>query len=222
MTAIRKRVVSQLRNVAEELAQGVAKGLGIKNMPAPMPKVLKRSPKPEVSQSAALSLTARPGKLGIRTRRVAIVMADGIDGIAAMRLHDELALQGAVPRFVGLHMGPVRSEAGASLQAEVSLEAAPSVLWDAAIFPDGEAATKNLLGSGQALEFLKEQYRHCKPILVLGSARLLLEKAGIPSHSSDSGLLKVSADRLEEAIPAFIAALTAHRHLERETDPPVV
>jgi len=222
ITAVRERVVAQLRNVAAELAEGVAAGLGIAELPDPLPKLLQRPPKPEITESHALSLFARPGDTGIRTRRIAIIVADGVDGIAATRLHSELALQGAVPRFVGVKMGNVASDSGEPIEVEVSLEAAPSVLWDAAIFADGEGATQALLLSGQALEFLKDQYRHCKPILVLGSARALVEKAGIPMDDPDQGFLLYAAEQLEESLPAFVTALTAHRFFERETDPPIV
>ena len=81
--AIRERMVSGLMNVAAELAEGVAAGLGIREMPAPMPKVMTRKVTPEVSVSPALSLFARPGDGSIRTRRVAILVADGCDGEAA-------------------------------------------------------------------------------------------------------------------------------------------
>ena len=71
ITAIRERVVAQLRNVAEELAQAVADGLGITAMPAPLPSLIKRPPKAEVQKSPPLSLFARPGTEGIKTRRIA-------------------------------------------------------------------------------------------------------------------------------------------------------
>ena len=57
--AVRERMVSGLMNVAAELAEGVAAGLGIREMPAPMPKVLTRDVTPEVSASPALSLFAQ-------------------------------------------------------------------------------------------------------------------------------------------------------------------
>src|SRR4029453_3222047 len=58
--AVRGRVVWGLMNVAPELAKAVAEGLGLTAMPAAMPKVLKKSVKPEVSASPALSLMTRP------------------------------------------------------------------------------------------------------------------------------------------------------------------
>jgi hypothetical protein len=67
--AIRERMVSGLMNVAGELAEAVASGLGIREMPSPMPKALPRSIKPEVRVSPALSMFARPGDAGVRARR---------------------------------------------------------------------------------------------------------------------------------------------------------
>ena len=49
--AVRVRMVSGLMNVAAELAKPVATGLGIREMPAPMPKVMTRKVTPEVSVS---------------------------------------------------------------------------------------------------------------------------------------------------------------------------
>jgi catalase len=222
VTGVRRRVVAQLRNVAEELAHAVARGLGMTELPEPLPKVLKRAPRSEVARSEALSLLVRPGQAGIRSRRVAVLIADGVDGNAAGRIHEALIAEGAVPRFVGVKMGQVRSDKGQPLEVEVSLEAAPSVLWDAAVFLEGET----LAASGQTLEFLKDQYRHCKPILLFDSASALLDKAGIPpalpSGEPDPGLLRFKNSDSGAATAAFVAALTKHRHFERETDPPRV
>ena len=224
--AVRTRVVAQLRNVDEELARAVAAGLGMAELPEALPRVLKRSPEPEIEASRPLSLLARPGTQGIRTRRIALLVADGIDGQSALAMHAALLEQGAVPRFVGITLGSVRPESGDPVEVEVSMEAAPSVIWDAVIVPDGEEALDLLSQSGHALEFLKDQYRHCKPMLLMGSGRTLLEKAGIPvelaSGEADPGLLQYEGGETGDAVPAFIAALERHRHFERETDPPRV
>jgi len=225
VTAVRERVLAQLRNVSEELAQGVADGLGMP-LPEPLPKVLSNAPKPEVTQSGALSLFARPGLEGIRTRRVAILVADGVDASAAMTMHETLMGQGAVPRFVGIKLGQVRGANGDAIEVEVSMEAAPSVLWDALIVPDGDQALDALSNSGHAIEFIKDQYRHCKPMLFVGLAEGLLEDVGIPerltSGEADPGLLQFPGDQVEPGLQAFIEALTKHRAFERETDPPIV
>jgi catalase len=223
--AVRERVVAQLRNVDEDLAQTVADGLGMRQLPEPLPQVVERPPRPEVQESRPLSLFARPGTTGIKTRRVAILVADGTDGPGAARIHELLLAQGAVPRFVGTKLGPMENSGGREpIEVEVSMEAMPSVLWDALVVPDGERAIHALSQSGHAMEFLKDQYRHCKTILLLGAAADLLARAGIPadlpSGDSDPGMLRYDGQAVDEAVAAFVAALGQHRHFVRETDPP--
>ncbi len=226
VSAIRRRVVAQLRNVAEELAQAVAEGLGMTELPEPLPLMLEQTPRSEIEESPPLSLLSRPGEVGIRTRRIALLLADGVNGTAALEIHQALSEQGAVPRFVGVVMGQVDSANAAAIEVEVSLEAAPSVLWDACVILDGEAASATLARSGQALEFLKDQYRHCKTILALGTGASVLKAAGLPRElpdgRTDPGLLIHNADAHGSAIPEFVEALTRHRHFERESDPPLI
>ncbi len=212
-------MVSMLVNVSAELAQGVADGIGIA-VPAAMPPVLESPLKPEVTTSPALSLMARPGDGSVKTRHVALLCADGIDGESLRAVHAALAAAGAVPRFVGARLGRVRPGAGESIHVEVTMETAPSVLWDGVVIPAGDAG---LAATGPAVDFVKDQYRHCKTILVLGAKSALVERAALPpalsDGSADPGLVMGSAG---DAAGAFIAALSRHRHYERETDPPLV
>jgi catalase len=91
------------------------------------------------------------------------------------------------------------------------------------VLPDGEAAVKTLASDGHTLEFLKDQYRHCKPILVLGASSRLLKEAKIsstlPSGKADPGLFTSAGDG---AVNAFVASLATHRQFARETDPPLI
>jgi catalase len=216
--AVRERVVSMLANVAPELAEGVAAGLGFP-VRERMPRAREIEVKPEIERSKALSLLARPGNGSIAGRRVAVLVADGVDGAATLAFHRALALAGAAPRIIAARLGEVKTADGTALHAEASMEAMPSVLFDALVIPGGPAA-KGLAGFGQALEYVRDQYRHCKPIGVLGTNTALLEAAGIPvtleNGERDSGLLiNVSAE-------AFASAIAAHRHFQRESDPPRV
>jgi len=220
--AIRQRMVSGLMNVAADLATRVAAGLGIREMPTAMPKVLTRDVTPEVSVSPALSLFARPGDGSIRTRRVAILVADGCDGVALAALADRLTSEGAVPRFVSTKLGSVQAAAGDAIEVDVSLEAAPAVLYDAMVLLDGDEAMSALRADGRTLEFIKDQYRHCKPILALGPGKQLLDACGIDARlrngQPDSGL--IIATDTKSGADDFVGAIAKHRHFARETDPP--
>src|SRR5687767_1750673 len=98
--AVRERVVAMLANVAAELAESVAHGLGMA-VPPPLPKAIAKPRKPEVAASPALSLFARPGDGSIRTRRIAILVADGVAGASVEKIHSGLVQACAVPRLVG-------------------------------------------------------------------------------------------------------------------------
>jgi len=221
--AIRERMVSSLRNVASELAEAVASGLGMRELPEPMPKALAGTVTPEVTASAALSLFARPGDGSIRTRKVAFLLAGGCDAAPVRALARRLAAEGAVPRFLGPRIGALEAMSGEILDADASVEATPSVLYDGVVLPDGAAAVEALLANGQALEFVKDQYRHCKTILAFGGAAAILRAAGIPETlpdgTADPGLV---VDATGAGPDVFIAALAKHRHFARETDPPRV
>jgi catalase len=223
--AIRERVVSMLANMNMGFAKMLAKELGMP-MPKPMPRMLKTPPTPEVEISPALSLFALPGDGSIRTRRVAIMVANGVNGESATTLHEGLAQQGAVPRYIGPRIGAVQTEEGDEIEVEVTLETMPSVLFDALAIPGGEEAIKLLGNVGHALEFIKDQYRHAKPILALGAGADLVENAGVPtalpSGEPDPGMLVDRKTSAAKALGGFIKAIARHRHHERETDPPGV
>jgi catalase len=224
--AVRERMVAGLLNVASELAEPVAAGLGMRQLPAPLPKVLERDITPEVTRSPALSLTARPGDGGIQARRIAIFAADGVDGKELRALKARLTELGAVPRFLGARLGSIDADGDGPIEIDATIEATPSVLFDALVIPDGADAIERLTIDGRTLEFIKDQYRHCKTIMAIGDGADALNLAGIPttlvSGAADPGLLLVDASQIDQALDAFVVALARHRHFERETDPPRV
>jgi catalase len=222
--AIRQRVVSSLRNVSERLAKEVAQGLGME-LPEAMPRAVKRAPKPEVTLSKPLSLMALPGDGGIATRRIAILIAAGVRGKSIVPLLKALEAAGAVPRLLSSRLGTVKGQGNERFEVDATLENSPAVLFDAVVLPDGEDAVETLAEDGHALEFIKDQYRHCKTILALGASSTLLQKAGIhadlPSGAADPGLLTTASSEQTDTA-AFIAAIAKHRHPERDSDPPII
>jgi catalase len=222
--AVRERIVAGLVNVDANLAKAVATQLGMPVPPA-LPRV-NDTPVPDYPPSPSLSLFARPGRIGIRTRRIAILVADGVEGAIVRQIYASLLKDGAQPRLVGQHLGEVKAVGDKPLDVEVTFEATPSVMYDAVVLPPGEAANAALAKNGRVLEFLRDQYRHDKPFLVLGAGRQLVAAAGLPAAlpngEPDPGLIVADPAGLNAALAAFKTAVTRHKIYVRETDPPRV
>ena len=224
--AIRERMVASLVNVSAQLAAAVAEGLGIEVPPA-LPRALAKPAKPEVTKSPALSLTALPGDGGIRSRRIALLVANGVAGAPVVAIQTALRAAGAVPCVIAPRLGAVQTSDGQTLAADGSLENSSPVTFDALVLPDGEAGVALLAHHGQTMDFIANQYRHGKTLLALGASKTLLDKAGVAATlalgGADPGvLLAVGGKGIASTAAAFIAAVAMHRHPAREIDPPSV
>ena len=125
--AIRQRMVASLLNASEDLAAAVAEGLRM-DLPEPMPRVLEKPPAPEVTVSPPLSLMARPGDGGIRSRKVAILVADGVEGALPCHAEDGAAgsrrpAPAARPAHRPLQHGRRRERGSRGLAGELALGA---------------------------------------------------------------------------------------------------
>jgi catalase len=213
------RDAAQHRRIAHG---NVARDLGME-LPEPLPLLIKPR-KPEVTTSPALSLFARPGDGGIRSRRIAILVADGVDVDGADVARGPCCRRCRTPRRSEARQR--ESDDGDSIEVEVTLETMPSVLVDAVAVPAGDAAANSLGNIGQAAEFIVNAYRHCKPILALGAGCELVRSAGVPGSASssdaDPGLMLIDNNDAKRALPAFIDGYAKHRHYARQMDPPPV
>ena len=221
--AIRERMLASLVNVSADMVAKIAVGLGV-NVPKAMPKALTKSTPAEVIKSPALSLTALPGDGGIRSRKVAILVADGVHGASIIAIQTALTAAGGVACIIAPRLGSVKTTDGKSVAATATLENSSPVLFDALVLPDGSDGVGLLAEHGQTREFVVNQYRHCKTILALGASTALLNQvdvtATLPSGEPDPGILLASGDTLDDGAVAFIIAVGKHRHPARETNPP--
>ncbi len=220
--AIRERMVSLLHNVDKELAQTVANELGF---PLPPAAPLASDKKFRVlPASPALSEMHYPGDGSIKTKKVAVLAADGVDAEAVLGIYEAILKGGGVPRLLSIRLGKIIDARNDELNVEATMEATPAVLYDALIIAGGEKSVENLSRSAHTLEFLRDQYRHCKPILILGEAESFLQKAGIsqilPNGDTDPAL--IVSDKWLQGVTEFIIALGKPRDHSRETDPPMV
>lgn len=216
VAAIRERMLSSLVNVSAELAANVAEGLGM-DVPAAMAKALAEPEPPEVSLSPALSLLALPGKRGIRSRQIAVLVDHGVQHAALAELYDALAKAGAVVSLVGPRVGLFVGADGEKVEAKKSMENAPSVLFDALILPDGLQAVQALSSKVATMAFIQDLYLHGKTILALGAGRKLLAMAELePVIAKDPGLVVGEGSQACELADEFMAAIAVHRHFGRE------
>lgn len=212
---IRQRVVEHLTHIDHALATAVAAGIGV---PAPE-KVADNHGRSSEALSQAHS--ERPG---ILSRRVAILVADGIDGLSVTPLRDALQRESAIVELLGPVDGKVRCADGNELPVDRAMTTMASVVYDAVVVPDGAEA---LTSDGYAVHFLAEAYKHAKPVGVLGTGVDLLARAQLPALSPEGGdLVEFSGLVAQPArgaagqpfITAFTAAIAAHRHFDRLVD----
>jgi catalase len=223
--AIRERMVAGLRNVSDDLAKPVAKGLGIATLPDPLPKATEAIFKPEVTKSKALAVDAVPGDGGIRTRQIAIVIANGVDGETVNALVNHLKAAHAVPKLIAPHLGAINTLQGGTLEADATLENAAPVLFDAVVFANGKGSVAALQRIGMTREYLINTFRHCKTLMAIGDAVGLLDHfhipKSLPNQEPDAGLQ--FPEKLTKAdLHNLVTAIAAHRHPSRDMDPPLV
>ena len=219
--AIRERMIAGLVNVSPALAEAVATGLGMR-VPEALPLAMDTEVVPEVLVSQALSLTFRPGDGTIATRKIAVLVADGIAATHVRTTQRELAEYGAVSRLVGVRMGTVTADDGSQFTVDVTLENTPSAAFDGLILPDGDDVVSALLRDARTCDYVKDQYRHSKTIMVHPASAQVLAACGIPGDAADAGLIHVNTNGLASAMLSFAKAVSAHRHFVRESDPPQV
>jgi catalase len=79
-----------------------------------------------------------------------------------------------------------------------------------------------LMRDADALDFVRQQYRHCKPILAAGAGAELLLKAGLPATlengAPDLSLWCVKKEELTPALAQFKHALASHRNFQRQVE----
>jgi catalase len=85
--------------------------------------------------------------------------------------------------------------------------------------PAGAASAQALMKCGDAVRFVLDAYRHCKPLCLIGESVELLRAAGVPPAEAEAPAGVVigtnePTTRLQMA-QDFIAAIARHRHWNR-------
>ena len=205
--AIREREVQEiLANIDLELARRVAAQIGVAAPAGPSVAVKKAS----LERSPALSqLNLLSGN--IKSRKIAILIADGVDGAAVADMQAALLAEGAKVKLIAPSAAPVATATGQRLTPDASMTGLPSIAFDAVVLPGGGDAVRAMSTDGTALHYVLEAYKHLKAIAVLGDAKDLLTALRL---DADEGLL-VGSDAAA-VTGDFIAAIARHRVWARE------
>ncbi|MGM9478109.1 catalase [Pedobacter sp. GSP4] len=233
--AVRERMLAVLAQIDKGLSAEVAYALGLhipetsleelnKSVPADGKKEDYTSLNPEGSldRSEALSM-AGTIKDNIKTRKIAILAADGVDGKALSTVKDALIADGAVVHIIAPKLGEVISVEDQKIVPDESFLTAASVLYDAVYLPGGTNSVATLEAEANAIHFLNEAFKHCKAIAADAQAMQVLESTyfykKLPAEYSKETVLREGLVVLEDTrklTELFKQMIAQHRFWERE------
>lgn len=207
---IRSRVVAHLLNVDQDLAQNVAKGLGLDALPEAAPPA-----RPVVSTLPAsdpLSIL-KNGPTSFAGRKLGVLVTDGTDAALLDALKAAADAEGTIIELVAPSVGGVVLSDGNKIPAGQKIVGAPSVLYDAVVLLPSKDGADLLLNEATARDFVADAFAHAKFIGYVDDATALLERGGIGAGDHDGGILPLgkAAD-----MSHFITACRALRFWPRE------
>jgi catalase len=207
--AIRERMVGRLLNVDKKLGNEVATNIGLTNV-KPVGQLLKTKGE-RVTHSQALSmLKTTPGD--IRTRKIAILAADGVNGAALSQVKAAIEAAGGMAKVVSPRVGTIKTSDGKAIPVDFSIDSMPSVLFDAVYVPDGKESVTQLLKMGSAVHYILESYKHCKAIAASGEGERLIPRELLGHQGVISAGQKPSWNEFSKR---FISAVSEHRAWNR-------
>ncbi len=232
--AIRERMIKMLTYVDKGLAASVAVYLGL-NIPKeinPLNGSFPADANPDdfqplivnssLESSAALSME-HTVKNTIKTRKIAFLVADGVNEDSVKTVKKRLEAEGAVVELVAPKLGAVISENNIEFAIPKSFLTTTSVLYDAVYVPGGTNSVATLAAEPDAVHFLNEAFKHCKTIAADEDALQVIEETyfykKLPQEFTDETALTkgiIVSDDSNKLAAHFIKAIAMHRFWERE------
>lgn len=183
---IRLRMLSHLMNVHDDLAQAVADGLGLDEMPEAATPA--RDPI-DIPASDALSIL-KNGPGSFAGRKLGIFICDGADAETISALEKEFKAEGAKTEIIAPHIQGAKLSDGSMKLADEKIDGGPSVVYDAVAIVLSDDQAEEVAAMKPAQDFLSDAYAHAKFVGFTDAARPLFEAAGL-SDKSDDGLIKL-------------------------------
>ncbi|WP_339869617.1 catalase [uncultured Algoriphagus sp.] len=233
MPEIRQRVVGLISQVNYELAEKVAEALSleVKDPEQPInhqfgadanPKDYQPiEVKPKLEKSPALSM-ANTVLGNIKTRQIAFLTADGVNGDSVNTMKKALEAEGAIVKIIAPKSGMIKDSSGNEIKVDHSFLTFSSVLVDAIFIPSGDKSIDALKKTPKAIHFIDEAFLHCKAIATEGQGVDLVNMSYVknylnakPKDLEKVGLLTGEHEG-KDLSDRFIKAIGKHRFFERE------
>ena len=205
---IRERVVSHLPNIHPELADRVAKGLGLKGKVHAATAAMEPV---DLKPSKALSIALNP-PASFAGRKVGALVTDGVDLSLLNALRKALEKEGAMLAIVAPSVGGVNASDGTHVDADEKIGGGPSVVFDAVAVLPSEEGVSALMKSAATRDFISDAFGHLKFIAWVKAAKPLLKRAGI-AEDMDEGCIELSSAKSSQH---FVEACRQLRIWERE------
>ncbi len=177
------RVLANFRNVSEDLAARVAKGLGIA-LPAKAPAA---APVLDMNESPALSIQKNM-KETLDGRCVGILIADGSDAAVIDKLKKDIKKAGGSCKLVAAKMNGITLSDKSKIKADGQLAGTPSQIFDAVAVVLSAEGTNMMLKEGAAVQWVMDAFGHLKAIGHTKEAQPLLDKAHV---EKDAGVFEL-------------------------------
>lgn len=157
----------------------------------------------------------------IAGRRVAVLVAPGVAAEDVDAVKEKLMLQQAEAVVVAKADGAIATAGGGEMMVDKAFVTTASVLFDAVYVPGGAESAAALCRNGDAIHFVNEAFRHCKPLAFSGEGGELLRRASA-GMAPDGGLglekapgVVIAENANQDFVDAFVEAIAQHRHWNR-------
>ncbi|RZK34425.1 MAG: catalase HPII, partial [Pedobacter sp.] len=163
--------------------------------------------------SEALSM-ANTIKDNIKTRKIAIIAADGVSDKSLNDVKKALLAAGATVEIIAPKLGNIITDKKAALAVDESLLTAASVFYDAVYVPSGKKSVAAIATEPDAVHFLNEAFKHCKAIAIDADAKAVIDATYFAALEKEDGII-IEGD-VKKLADQFIKSIAQHRFWDRE------
>jgi catalase len=176
-------------NVDDGLADKVANGLGLKEMPVKADAA--KPTRTDLKPSKALSILLNVHET-FEGRKVGMLITDGVDSEVVAGMKKALDKEGASYEFIAPTIAGVKASDGSNIPANQKIGGGPSVLYDAVALLVSKDGANKLANDPAARDFAADAFAHSKFIGYSDAAKpFLLKVLGLAKF--DDGFIAIGS-----------------------------